>query len=195
MTDQRQSIIKVQRVDEMQRLVFGEVYAPNRLDSYGEFMLAEDIQLMAHRFMRLDLSQVIDADHDEVAKDGCYPVESFIARDGDPDYTPGAWVVGVKIEDDEMWDRVLDGTINGFSFQCMVQAVAVEVEIEVVRDHVGVVQRSETAPDHDHMLFVQVNEAGRVIGGWTSTDNGHRHRIKHGSVTEEADGHTHRFDL
>lgn len=194
--DTRQSIVKVKRIDAHKRIVFGEVYAPNQLDSYGEFMVADDIETMAHRFMRLDLSAVIDTQHDETPN-GSYPVESFVARDGDPDFTPGAWVLGVKVEGDEVWERVLKGELNGFSFQSLVKPIEVDVTIEVVRDHFGKVEKAEAADDHDHLFFVQLNEAGRVIGGHTSVDKGHSHEIKHGTVTEiGSDGSApHRFFL
>ncbi|MGH8562760.1 MAG: XkdF-like putative serine protease domain-containing protein [Gammaproteobacteria bacterium] len=40
--------VRIKRVDEAKRIVFGEVYTPNLLDTYSDFMSAEDIELMAH---------------------------------------------------------------------------------------------------------------------------------------------------
>lgn len=186
----RQTLVRIKRIDEDKQIVFGEVYAPYKLDTYGEFMFPEDIETMAHRFMRLDLDAVIDTNHNE-QPNGSYPVESFIARDGDTDYTPGAWVLGVKIEDGDIWAKVKRGEINGFSFQSLVRAVDMEVEVTIFRDAVGVTEPAEDG--HDHVWFVQFDESGNVMGGWTSTDKGHSHAIKHGTVTEAADGHAHRF--
>lgn len=179
-------------MDEEKRIVYGEVYAPYRLDTYGEFMLPDDIEVMAHRFMQLPLAQTIDTQHDNVPN-GSYPVESFIVRDGDPDFTPGTWVLGVKVPDDRTWEAVKDGKLNGYSFEAMVVPVEYEIEYVVMRDHVGSV---EPAMDHSHAYYVEVDADGQVVGGWTSPGpDGHVHQIKRASLTEKADGHTHRFFL
>lgn len=187
----RQTMVRIKRVDDEERIVYGEVYAPYQLDTYGDFMLPDDIKKMAHRFMRLDLSKVIDTQHDETPN-GCYPVESFIAREGDPDYTAGAWVLGVKVPEDELWTRVKSGELNAYSFQSLVTAIEVDVEYLVVRDHVG---STENNSNHQHVYFVQVDDDGNVTGGRTSVENGHFHEITRASVTEAADDHTHRFFL
>lgn len=184
------TLTRILRSDDERQIVYGEVYAPNRLDTHGEMMLAEDIELMAHRFMRLDLSKTIDRRHDNVPVDA-YPVESFIAREGDPIFTPGAWVLGVKIEDPEVWAEIKSGKLNGFSFQSLVKVAEVEVEVEVVRDHVG---KTEEAEGHDHYYFVQCDENGTVIAGRTSkAADGHWHEITRSSVTKQTDGHSHRY--
>jgi hypothetical protein len=82
------------------RLVFGEVYAPNDLDTHGEFMTGEEIEKLAHRFMLKQLTGHVDLMHDQNSNHGTAVVESFIAREGDPDFTPGAWVLGTKVYDD-----------------------------------------------------------------------------------------------
>lgn len=182
--DSRQTQISIKKIDEDRQIVFGEVYAPYRVDTYGEFMLPEDIEKMAHRFMRLDMSEVIDTNHDETPN-GSYPIESFVARDGDPDFTPGAWVLGVKVEDAAVWDRVISGDLNGFSFQSMVRAIPVEIEIEVSRFEVGMTE-PDKADGHQHVYVVEFDDRGRVIRGWTSEMNGHKHVIKHGTATEKS---------
>jgi hypothetical protein len=184
------SVTQITRSDDDRQIIYGEVYAPNRLDTHGEMMLASDIEIMAHRFMRLDLTKAIDTNHDNVPV-AAYPVESFIAREGDPDYTPGAWVMGVKIDDPTVWADIKRGAINGFSFQAMVKPMVVDVEVEVVRDQVG---KTEETSDHEHYFFVQLDSNGRVTGGRTSkAADGHYHEIVGGSVTKKTDGHSHRF--
>jgi hypothetical protein len=196
MNEARSRIVRIKRVDADKQIVYAEVYAPYVLDTYGEFMVPEDIEIMAHRFMRLDLNNVIDTNHDNVPN-GSFPVESFIARDDDPDFTPGAWVLGVKIVEQEIWDKVVRGELNGYSFEAMVSLVEWDLDVQVVRDHFGETTTLRGV-DHEHMFFVQVNEKGRVVKGWTSeAPDGHTHDIRHGTVTEKAgaDNHAHRFEL
>lgn len=196
----REKIVRIGRVDGEKRLIFGEVYAPNILDTYCEFVTHDDLELMAHRFLGdlENLPETIDTNHDNIPN-GCFPVESFIARDGDPDFTEGSWVLGVKVTDDHIWAQIKKGELNGFSFEALVRPVDVEVTLQQVRDLVG---KSEEADGHDHMFFVQVNEQGRVVHGHTSMDadpdgDVHDHRIRRATVTEMGgdDRHVHRFFL
>lgn len=192
-----QRMAPIRRTDDERREVLAEVYAPWVLDTYGEYMTPEDIRRMAHAFMELDLSTVIDTNHDNIPN-GCVPRESFIARAGDPDFTEGSWVLRVYIPDDTIWDQVKRGDLNGFSFEALVQPVMTIVRATVLRDHVGATRSDDVGADHEHKFFVQVNAAGRIIGGATSPGpDGHIHEIRRASYTEAAgeDGHKHRFDL
>jgi len=189
-------VCPIRRTDDDERLIYAEVYAPFVLDTYGEYMTAEDIRVMCHRFMQLDLTQVIDTNHDNVAN-GSYPVESYIARAGDPDFTEGSWVLVVKVPDDSLWNAVKSGTLNGYSFEAMVRPVNTVAEVAVIRDHVGQTIRDKGS-DHEHTFFVQVDEKGLIRKGVTSPGpDGHVHHITRASYTEKAgaDQHSHRFDL
>lgn len=191
--EKHESFVQSQKFDEEKQIVYGCVYAPGQLDTYGEFMTAEDIEKMAHRYMKsVDLDQSIDVRHDNVVRDA-YPVESFIARKGDVDYPEGSWVLGVKVEDVQLWGRIKSGELNGFSFQAMVVPVDMQIEYQVIRDHVG---PTCAADDHEHMLFVQIGDDGKVISGMTSkAADGHVHKIVRASATETTNGHSHRFFL
>ena len=194
MTEARTMTALIRRTDADRRIVYAEVYAPNTLDTYGEFMLPEHVEEMAHKFMRLQLDSVIDTNHDNVPN-GSYPIESWVARAGDPDFTEGAWVMGIKVPDAEVWDKVLKGDLNGFSFEAMVNLVEYDVEVSVIRDHMGQTNTIKGV-DHEHMFLVQVDDKGRVIKGATSPGpDGHVHVINHATMTAKAQGHSHRFDL
>lgn len=180
--------VRIQKFDRKTNIVYGVVYAPGELDNQGEVMFAPDIEVLAHRFMELDLSSAIDTQHDGVPN-GCRPVESFIAREGDPDYPAGAWVMGVRVTEDIAY-RVEKGDINGFSFDALVKHTPVDVVYDVIRDHVG---DTEPHEDHSHLYFLQLDDAGKIVRGQTDVVNGHSHAIKRASVTEAAGDHVHRF--
>lgn len=189
----RDRYVAIKTVDDEKQIVYGEVYAPYVLDTYGEFMLPEDIEQMAHRFMTLDLKSVIDTNHDNVPN-GSYPVETFLARKDDPDFTPGAWIMGVKVPEQQVWAKVKSGELSGFSFQALVKPSSYEVDVTVMRDHLGATEAADDG--HSHMVFLQVDTLGRVTGGATSPGpDGHVHEIKRGTKTETVDGHSHRFFL
>lgn len=187
----------VAHIDETRRIIFGEVYAPNKIDAYGWFMEPHEVEKMAHKFMRLDLSKVIDTDHDNVPN-GSYPVQSFIARPGDPQFTEGAWVLGVKITDESLWQRVVNGELNAFSMEIYVKKTPAVVQYETVTKQVGY---TEDHDDHRHYYYAEIDPTtGRVIGGRTNIVNGHFHDLSVNSVTDESQGdnkppHTHRYFL
>jgi len=107
------------KFDMEKRLVYAEVYLPDTEDAHGHSMTAQEIEKMAHGFLRNRRTTDIDLNHDNNVGYGCYMVESFIASETDPVYMPGSWVGVVKIENDEVWRMVKDGEITGFSFEGM----------------------------------------------------------------------------
>lgn len=183
-------MFKVKKVDNDRQICFGEVYAPNLIDTHGAVMRAEDIELMAHRFMRLQLSKSIDTMHDNEPVD-VLPIESFIACADHPEgYTEGAWVLGVKVEDEELWKSIKKGELNGYSFEAWVTLRDAVAIVEVTPEKIG---ETEENDGHTHLFFAELDDDGRVVNGRTSTTNGHSHEIKKATVTEEAEGHAHRF--
>lgn len=181
-------------VNEAKRLVYGEVYAPDRPDADNEFMRADQIEKMAYDFMRSMKLDAVDRQHDNVSVPGCCVVESFIARKGDPDFIEGAWVVGMHIDNDEAWEQVVKGEINGFSIEAFVRKNPQEVTMEIPDVLSGLTMKSGDGEDaHEHEFFVTYSPEGKFIGGKTSIAKGHYHLIKRGTITEDAEGHNHRF--
>lgn len=180
------------------RMVWAEVYTPDVPDSDGEFMRAEEIEKMAYGFMRSMKLDAVDHMHDNIQVDGACVIESFIARKGDPDFNEGAWVVGMHIDNDETWDKVEKGEINGFSMEALVHKTVLEVELETPPVLAGktMIHKTEGSEDaHDHDFMVAYGDDGRFLGGKTSPAGNppHVHVIKRGTLTEEAAGHSHRF--
>lgn len=189
-TETSQLSFAVARLDEGRRVVFGVVYQPNRIDAKGFFMEPEEVEKMAHRYMKLPyLQHSIDTQHDNIPN-SCYPIESFIARKGDPDYVEGSWVLGVKIGNDDIWEQIVNGKLNAFSMEIMVKKAPAVATFEHVPNQVGTTEDSE---DHSHFFFAQVDDNGRVIKGKTSFNAGHSHEITLNSVTDTTNNHSHRY--
>jgi hypothetical protein len=190
-TDSKGKLV-TKAAEEDKRLVYGEVYAPNRPDVDGEFMTEADIREMAYAFMSNLRQKQVDVQHDNVLVPGCTVVESFIARDGDPDFLPGSWVVCMHVNDDLTWQKVKNGELNGFSVEANVVKVDGDVELEIPEE--GVRGRTLPAVDgHLHQFHVVYGPDGKFKGGSTDVVDGHSHRIAAGTITEEANNHRHRF--
>lgn len=179
--------------ERWERLVFAEVLVPESPNTYSDFWTRDAIKEAAYGFMKHGFG--IDVDHDNVDRTGgIYIVETFIARDGDPDFIPGSWVVGMRVEDDEVWGRILSGDINGYSYE----AVLSTIEALFEGDKSGLVA-GITEPDpndgHVHEYLVRVNGIAEIVGGGTSFVNDHWHSITTHTYTDEEQQHKHRYNI
>ena len=113
-------------IDEKQ-IVYGEVYVPDKKDSDGNWMTTDTIEKMAHDFLRKGLVSQVSKGHDGKCDKG-EVVESFVARDDDPNYATGAWVVGVHVTDVKVWKQVKDGSLTGFSIEGTATLIEEKVE-------------------------------------------------------------------
>jgi hypothetical protein len=102
------SIVKT---DSLLQVVFAELYAPDIVDSQRDFMTRDEIRKSCWGFMKSGRNE-IDVEHDGVVTT-CAVVESFIARDDDPVFVPGSWVLGVHVPETELWGRIEKGELNG----------------------------------------------------------------------------------
>lgn len=178
---------------EWEQVVFAEVLVPETPNVFGDYWTKPAIREAAYTFMREGFG--IDLDHDNVDITGrVYVVETFIAREGDPDFIGGSWVVGMKIEDPQLWQDVLDNKINGYSYEALISFLTATLHIEDDGVRTGF-----TEPDledgHRHAFMVMVDEDGRPTSGGTDEVNGHWHEITSYPVTATAAGHNHRYNL
>lgn len=183
--------VAIKSVIEHEHLVYAEVYAPGIPDTDVEFMTEHQIRKMAHRFIMEGNLHAIDQEHNNVLVEGAGVVESFIADESDTRFITGAWVVGMFIPDPVVWQKVLDGEINGFSMEATVFKDDVLVEV-----FIPPILKGTTSPGkdgHTHAFSVGYNNDGVFMGGMTEPYNGHSHVIKRGTSTEDSAGHSHRF--
>ncbi len=183
-------------VEEDKQLVFGEVYAPNMVDTDWEAMTPGDVEFAAHEFMKNGYINNIDVNHD-LSPSGAKVVESFIIRNPeDPFYKDGSWVIGVWVPDD-IWEDIKAGELNGFSFYGTSVKQPVSVVVDVVRSLVGETENGQdTAKSieaHEHTFVLRLDEYGTVISGHTDFKHNHQHIIKYTTATEKAMEHAHRF--
>jgi Putative phage serine protease XkdF len=171
------------------QIVYGEVYTPNVIDTHNEMMMAEDVEIMAHRFLATMKNDRIDIMHNNRVIQAVV-VESFIARESDPDWHEGAWVLGLKVDDAEVWQDIKDGKLNGYSIETLVTKKTAIVDVTYFPHIFGLTQNAD---GHLHAFFIQVDGEGRITGGNTSEDEDHSHSILYATATEIYDEHAHRI--
>ena len=187
-----QDVIQFKKLDGEEQIVFGEVYAPGFPDSQGDFMTPDEIKKMAYNFMRKGLTSNIDTNHSQ-QPNGSYIAESFIAREDDPVFIPGSWVIGVKVPDQAVWQMVKSGELNGFSLDGIGVRTPANLAIDMPELLKG---ETDKVGNHNHSFTVKFDDVGNFLGGDTSPGpDGHVHRIVRGTVTEPSLGHSHRFSF
>lgn len=192
-SEERDTIIKFREDDDgYQRIVYAEVLIPDVPNTAGDFQTKEMVREFAYGFMVSGFD--LDVDHDNVARADLKVVESFIARDDDPDFIPGSWVVGVYVGDDEVWQKIRNGEINGYSWEGWVKAIQAEVDMLADVSRFGRTEK-DLKDGHTHEFVAIVDDAGRVVAGGTTEVNGHSHTIRSHTFTEKADGHSHIFNI
>lgn len=190
----KELILHVRSDQQWERVVMAEVLVPEVPNVFGDYWTKEAIKHAAYAFMQRGFGIDVEHDNVDVTGLGAVVVESFIARSGDPTFIEGSWVVGMRILDDALWADVLDGKINGFSYEALVEFFYGFVTM--VDDGI---RQGTTEPDpedgHTHEFMVLVGMDNRPIDGGTTVTLGHSHTISYHSVTDEADGHVHRYNL
>lgn len=188
-------VMAFKEVNEEAQVVYGVVYTPNRVDTDWETMTAEELQRAAWDFLATGKFQKIDIQH-SLQESGSEVVESFIAREGDPDFPEGSWVLGVRCPD-EVWQGIKDGSLNGFSFYATVSKYPATVLVEVAKQIAGITETStiDIIPPHEHTFIVNLNNKGGIVSGKTDIVMEHSHVIMKGTATEKALDHNHRIFL
>jgi len=105
-----------------ERIVFGEVLIPNETDAHRDIYSEEDVLKAAHIWMR-DFGSTMGYMHKQ-ERDDVLVLESYVApqafkiesSDGSSrKIKKGTWLLKVYVESDELWEKVKDGDITGFS--------------------------------------------------------------------------------
>jgi hypothetical protein len=125
---------------EEKRIVVGPAMVPDlRIfrktkdgDPYHVYFSAETIRMIAEKYMRNKYIDNNDENHDGQAVKDVYVIESWIKEDaqdksnkyGYEDLPIGTWFVSMKVKNDDVWNKVKSGDLNGFSVSGYFEEVA-----------------------------------------------------------------------
>jgi len=140
--------IKFAEVDKIERTLLGVVLIPNkpiyRNQNGEEFYITfpkETIQASAHNFFKSGFQLNSKLEH-ESEIDGISFVESWVVKDpkndtanayglDKNDIVEGSWIVKMKCENDEIYQKALSGEINGFSIDGLFNLKEVNLKSEI----------------------------------------------------------------
>lgn len=115
-------------------MVYGAALIPDmdiyRNDGEHEYYISfskESIEKMSQDFMKEYRQYEVKTDHEDVANEVCV-VESWLVSDAYKDKSnalnisvpEGTWMVGMKVNNIETWDRIKAGELKGFSVESLV---------------------------------------------------------------------------
>lgn len=124
--------VVIRKVDDEKRIAYSIVYPVNQSDAHGEYADAETVEKACWHFMKKSKTGNVDKQHDLVVDQDCYVAENWIVRKGDelfPDEADlHAWASGIKVDNDEIWQKIKKGEITGVSMWGFAQRVDDEPE-------------------------------------------------------------------
>lgn len=115
-------------------MVYGAALIPDmdiyRNDGENEYYISfskESISKMSQDFMREYRQHEVKTDHEDIANEVCV-VESWLVEDAYKDKSnalninvpTGTWMVGMKVNNVETWERIKAGELKGFSVESLV---------------------------------------------------------------------------
>jgi len=108
---------RVVKTDPEHHYVTGIVYEPLTEDSQGNFMTEEEITKAAYWFAKN--GDKVDLQHSFEPMPGAAVVENWVAKadfeiDGQK-IPKGTWLMTVEVTDDDVWARIEENKITGFS--------------------------------------------------------------------------------
>lgn len=126
-----QKPIRVCLEDNDRHLVYGPVLTPDvpiyRRTDEEEFYITfpkNVVEKMAHQYMEEGRLWSFTENHDSIADDTVV-VESWVKMGKNDksvelgiDVPDGTWMMGVHITNDELWNKVKNGELKGFSIEC-----------------------------------------------------------------------------
>lgn len=112
---QKSLYVPIAKIDAMKHKVYGIVLSPNEVDLQGDMVTEEEIEkasdMYMTRYQRVGYQHMRSADA-VVVQNYIAPVDFML---GSEYVRKGAWVICIKVNDEEIWKDVVEGKITGLS--------------------------------------------------------------------------------
>lgn len=145
-----QKPIRVCLEDNDRHLVYGPVLTPDvpiyRRNGEEEFYITfpkKVVEKMAHQYMEEGRLWSFTENHDSIADDTVV-IESWVKMGKNDksvelgiDVPDGTWMMGVHITNDELWSKVKNGELKGFSIECaaFLDEIKINKDTEMNKDN------------------------------------------------------------
>lgn len=100
-----------------ERYVLGVVLVPERVDAQGDIYSHDEVRRAAHKFM--EAFGGLGLMHQMRVNDQVKVLESYLSasdqRFGELEIPKGTWMLAVRVQSDDLWARIKNGELTGFS--------------------------------------------------------------------------------
>lgn len=137
---------KFKSTDEEKRIVTGACMIPNqeilRLDAEGKpyfvFFTEDTVAKAQEVFAKYGKTKATNFEHEDSTLEGATVIESWIVKDSKNDKSNAlgfdvpinTWMVSYKVDNDELWEKVKNGEVNGFSIEGVFSKNIIEMSEE-----------------------------------------------------------------
>ena len=122
-------------MDDEKRMIYGPAMIPNKFiirqdqftgKPYYVFFSKKTINQLSQKYLKKKYTDKTNIEHTPVNLKGVNVVESWIIEDSDYDKSiklgfkklpEGTWMIGMKVDDDKVWDYIKQGKLKGFSVE------------------------------------------------------------------------------
>jgi hypothetical protein len=105
------------------------VMVPDEIDAHGDTTTEAEVRKACHNFnkysMKANLFHLVETSTFEFCESYCCPTDFVL---GDKFVKKGTWLATVQALDDELWDLIKSGDINGLSIGAMASVETIEEE-------------------------------------------------------------------
>lgn len=153
--------VKFQKIDDEKQLVLGPILIPNkrilRVDGEGNtyhvFLKESTIEQLAQKYLKNKYTDAVTVEHEQRVDDVVL-VESWIVESTTKDKSAlygfavpkGTWMGVMKINSDEIWEDVKNGTYQGFSIEGLFShqlVAAAKVELDLMDKEISDLSEQE----------------------------------------------------
>lgn len=149
--------LKFNIVNEEQRIVTGPCmlhskhiyrYDPTTDEEYYVYFSKETVKKAQEIFMKNGSTRATNLNHNNQFFDGCTVIESWIdgerAKSTLYDLEPGNWFMTFKVDNDEVWTAIKNGTYKGFSLEgYFTNLIKMRKESSVERELMAIINSSQ----------------------------------------------------
>ena len=128
-------------------------------EEFDVIFTAAAIERMAKNFMKSGFNHEWSLDHDGQSVSGLTAVECWIKTDMekdksvaiglDPELPVGSWVLGLSVDNPDVWKKIKDGTWHGFSVEAL---ISLDDEIKLAKEDMAKEEKVQ-------LETVEVNES------------------------------------
>lgn len=127
MQTETKSVSVIKAANEELKQVLFVAMLPDSTDLHGDYTSSEEVRKAKESFnksqMNTNLFHLAMTDKFEVIESYLSPVDFVL---GDKFVAKGTWLMNLQVHDDELWDLIKDGEINGISIGAMAQVEKLE---------------------------------------------------------------------